>query len=199
MGGRDTDSTERSAQVAAMAQRFRDGDSTATERIRERVRRVVGFRGYGIPPEDRVDLVQAILLQVWQAVKRPDFDYTGFWGFVEIVTSRRCIDWRRTRKVGTGLERVLTTPDPGADPLGEALQREKAELAQAALARLPEDCRELIRLHAGRGKTYSEIAESLGKSEGALRVQMHRCIKRAHEILVQLTVTASAERRAEKL
>ena len=72
-------------------------------------------------------------------------------------------------------------PDP--DPQRTALRREQIEQAQAALARLPPACQELIRLHVGQSKSYAEIAETLGRSEGALRVQMHRCIRQAHRFL----------------
>ena len=41
----------------------------------------------------------------------------------------------------------------------------------------------MIELHLRSGLTYGEMAERLGKSEGALRVQMHRCVRRAQQLL----------------
>jgi len=150
------------------------------------VRRILAFRRYGIPREDRFDLEQVILFQIWQAIRRPGFECSGFWGFVEVLASRRSIDWLRARKPDAGFEPPPTLRDPAKGPLLLALDREEAELAQAALERLPEACQELIRLHIGSGRTYGEIAERLGRSEGALRVQMHRCIQHAHQILRDL-------------
>lgn len=34
------------------------------------------------------------MTEIWRAVNRSGFDVSlGFWGFVETVTARRCIDW----------------------------------------------------------------------------------------------------------
>lgn len=169
-----------------MVDRVRAGNAAATGEVRRRVRRILAFRGYRIPPEDRFDLEQIVLVQLWQAVRRAGFDTSGFWGFVEVLASRRAIDWLRARKPDTGLEPEHHFADPARGPLRLALDREQAELARTVLERLPEGCRELIGLHVRSGRTYAEIAERLGRSEGALRVQMHRCIQRAQRILGEL-------------
>lgn len=175
--------------VDSVVRPFAAGDPDAAAEIRARVRRIVAFRGFRIPREDRLDLEQTIMFQIWQAVGRSDFDGTGFWGFVEIVASRRCIDWFRSRKGEVSLEPELERADTRPGPLRRALSRERAELANAALARLPEPCRELIHLHAGLNKSYKEISGLLGREEGALRVQLHRCIQRANRILSELQVS----------
>lgn len=173
--------------MGSLLRQFKDGDSAVTQQIRQRVGRILGFRLFGIPHEDRLDLEQKIMIQLWEATTRPEFSGDDFWGFVETVTSRRCIDWLRTRKPIVDNELLQEIIDTREEPLRRTLRRERMELADAALARLPEACRELIRLHAGQNRTYGEISEILGKSEAALRVQMHRCIKRAQEILHQIS------------
>ena len=78
---------------------MRLGEAAAVDHVRARVRKILAFKRLRIPDQDRDDLEQEIMTEVWQAVNRPEFDFTaGFWGFVEIVTSRRCIDWLRSRK-----------------------------------------------------------------------------------------------------
>ena len=54
------------------------------------------------------------------------------------------------------------------------------------MSRLPDSCRSLIDLHAVQGKTYAEIAALLGKTEGSLRTQMHRCVARAQRVLSEV-------------
>ena len=82
------------------ARRMRLGEAAAVDHVRARVRKILAFKRLRIPGQDRDDLEQEIMTEVWQAVNRPGFDFTaGFWGFVEVVTSRRCIDWLRSRKV----------------------------------------------------------------------------------------------------
>jgi len=183
-----------SNQVNSIVWRFAAGDPTATDKVRARVRRIVAFRGYGIPREDRVDLEQSVMLQLYEGVTRPDFETAGFWGFVEVVTSRRCIDWFRTRKPAESLEFPTLVADPGPGPLAKVLGKERERLAQWALAQLSPDCRELIDLHYRRRLPYSEIAVMLGKSEGSLRVRMHRCIQRASRALLEVSNRGSSEK-----
>lgn len=152
--------------------------------MRQRVHAIVSFRGYGIPTEDRKDLEQEVMTQVWQAVNRSGFSGDKFWGFVEVVGARRCIDWLRTRKRLVDLDEKAATTAPG--PLGVTLDRERTELAHAALAQLAKPCRDLIYLHFALRKPYKELSGLLGKSEGALRVQLHRCVGEARRILAEL-------------
>ena len=61
-------------------------------------------------------------------------------------------------------------------------------MAQRAIAGLDPACRELIVLHTGMKKTFREIAGLLGKSEGALRVQMYRCVRRARDLIREMQI-----------
>ena len=74
-------------------------------------------------------------------------------------------------------------PDRTGSALDALLAQEHVELAHAALARLDRECRDLVYLHAGMQKSYREIAELLGATEGALRVRLHRCVRHAREAL----------------
>lgn len=147
-----------------------------------RIGRILSFRGFGIPHEDRRDIQQDVMAQVWQAVRRPTFDFqSGFWGFVETVTARRCIDWLRAARPHVGVEADL--PDRGEGALDALLAREHVAMAYAAIAQLGRECRDLIYLHAGLQRSYREMAGILGVTEGALRVRLHRCVRQAREAL----------------
>lgn len=47
--------------------RFRDGDPEPTPEVRERIVRIVAFKGYGISLQEREEIAQKALLQVWQS------------------------------------------------------------------------------------------------------------------------------------
>jgi len=161
---------------------MRLGDAAAVDHVRARVRKILAFKRLRIPVQDREDLEQEIMTEVWQAVNRPGFDFTaGFWGFVEVVASRRCIDWLRSRKVRLPLSEDLL--DSGRNPLQKTLDNERTNLAEKVLAELDPDCRKLILLRLREGSSYAKIARDLGKTEGALRVQMYRCIRAAQQLL----------------
>jgi RNA polymerase sigma factor (sigma-70 family) len=173
-----------------VAEDFGRGDPQAAREVRERVRKIVGSRAYGMGHEDRRDVEQEVMIQLWQiAARRESVPASGFWGLVEVVAARRCIDWLRRRREHSELSPALAG---GADPLAAALGRERRSLGAEALRRLGPACRELVRLHLGDGRDYREIAQLLGRSEGALRVQMHRCVRRAAEILAELRQAAGS-------
>lgn len=168
-----------------LARAFGRGEPAAVDSVRARVRRILAFRGYGIPRAERADLEQEVLAQLWQATRRRRFDPSaGFWGFVEVVTVRRSIDWLRARRPTDELSSSLPEERPG--PLQAALGRERHELALRALGRLDKPCRDLVYMHTALRLPYREIARLTGRSEGALRVQLHRCIRRAQGLLEQL-------------
>jgi len=153
--------------------------------VRDRVRKIVRFRGLRIPHDHLDDLEQEIVTQVWQAVNRPSFDASGgLWGFVELVTVRRCIDWLRARKPEGPVSETMV--DDRSGPLKQTLRRERSELMSTVLETLGSPCRELISLRMEEGASYQELSRRLGKSEGALRVQMYRCVRRAQEVLEEL-------------
>ena len=165
-----------------LATRVRSGDAAAVRQVRERIRKIIRFKGLRIPHDQLDDLEQEIVTQVWQAVNRSQFDPSGgFWGFVELVTARRCIDWLRARRSDTNLSETLR--DGRSGPLKQTLSQERSRLVVSALESLGSPCRELIAQRVSEGVTYRELSESLGKSEGALRVQMYRCVQKAREAL----------------
>lgn len=165
------------------AQRLRRGQSEAVRQVRLRVKRILGYQRLRIPPQEREDLEQQIVTEVWQTVNRGGFDLSaGFWGFVDVVSSRRCIDWLRIRR--RDLDSLdLQIPDRRSDPLQRTLREERSKWAAEILASLEPPCRELIMMRFRDGLPYNRIADELGKSDGAVRVQMYRCIRRARQFL----------------
>jgi RNA polymerase sigma-70 factor (ECF subfamily) len=63
-------------------------------------------------------------------------------------------------------------------PSRQAAAREEIERMEAALRRLSDDQREVIVLARIVGLPHVEIAEKLGRSEGAVRVLLHRALAR---------------------
>lgn len=159
---------------------FLQGDSRAVRRAEAEISRVVRFRGYYVPEEDRRDLIQEVLLQVCQALARPGFTFTtGFDHFVRSIAHRRCVDWIRRYRVHEAFDPV--TPGDQDAPDDQLRESEQHALAAEILGALPERCRDLIRLHLGEGLNYRQIGEQLGCSEGAMRNQMYECLKKARE------------------
>ncbi len=169
----------------ALVRRFLAHDRATTARVQALVTRIVSFRGFFVPRHERPDVVQEVLLDLWDAVSRPGFNARdSFEAFARTVTYRRCTDWRRARRPTVTIESPIV--DGARGPEAHALARERFLLGVRILGRLGQGCRELIRLHTTEGLTYSEIGARLGRSEGALRVQMHGCLDEARRELARL-------------
>lgn len=177
----------------ALARRLKLGRPEAVQEVRRRVQRIVAYSGLAIPRQERDDLEQEVMADIWRAVNGPRFDFSaGFWGFVEVVTSRRSIDWLRSRRDKITLAEELESPAQG--PLGDALEQERAELASEVLAALDSRCRELIGLRLRDELSYAEIARALGESEGTLRVQLYRCVGRARQLVKRIDRARATDR-----
>lgn len=80
----------------------------------------------------------------------------------------------------TGFRAVSTPHDREADPAGTAERRDLAGLLRELLAQLPAPQREAIDLWC-EGLTHKQIAEVTGRTEGHVRVLVHRGFSRLRE------------------
>jgi RNA polymerase sigma-70 factor (ECF subfamily) len=93
-------------------------------------------------------------------------------------------------------DRRLTTPEDrsyvdlilllsggGATPSGAAATREAVGLVQAAVDRLPEDYRRVVRLYELQGLSIHDVAADMGRSEGAVKMLLARARDRLRESL----------------
>jgi len=161
---------------------FQAGDRAAVARIEALIDRVVRFRGYYIPPGERVDIVQDVLLDVWQEVSDPGFVLrTNVESLVRTVACRACVDWIRRHRPAVDVDPALAD---GSDPPDrEILRRERVRLGVRVLLELRPPCRELFKQFVVAGLGYREMADRQGRSEGALRTQMAQCLKEARVLL----------------
>lgn len=165
----------------AHAHLFLLGDDIAVTSLERMIARAVRWHGYSIPKEDRDDLVQQVLLEVWEALRTESGRIRDLGAFARVVAYRRCIDRMRDH---THFDPVgPSMPDRGALPDEAAMAEEQHRLGGRVLGVLRETCRELMRLHAEQSLTYKEIAQLQGRTEGAVRTQMHECLKEAKGIL----------------
>jgi RNA polymerase sigma-70 factor (ECF subfamily) len=93
----------------------------------------------------------------------------------DVANRRRAL--RRSRRAPIEAAAGLVDEAPGADPADIALRRERAGSAVAALRRLPADRRRALVLRFVEEMSTAEIAGVLGRSEGAVRVLIHRALR----------------------
>jgi RNA polymerase sigma-70 factor (ECF subfamily) len=79
----------------------------------------------------------------------------------------------------------LTTPTQAAT------RNERQQRLEVALAALPAEGREVLRLRYGEGLPTKEIAGRIGKTDGAVRVMLSRAVQRLRELLDEGGATAT--------
>jgi RNA polymerase sigma-70 factor (ECF subfamily) len=90
-----------------------------------------------------------------------------------VIAERRRLGRRRPE---APLEAAATVAAP-VDLQGEAERRDVAQAAWGAVARLPDDRRRALILRFVHEMSTAEIAGVLGRSEGAVRVLIHRALR----------------------
>ena len=83
---------------------------------------------------------------------------------------------RQRRHPTASLDAAAAVADT-EDPSGRAVRREEAAAAWGAVARLPADRRQALVLRFVDEMSTAEIAGILGRSEGAVRVLVHRALR----------------------
>ena len=124
----------------------------------------------------------------------PDASTFRLWLFRiarNVINEHRRSD--RRRPAGP-LELAAIAPDP-LDVEAEVLRHEATDAALRAVDRLPEDRRRALLLRFVHELSTREIAAVLGRSEGAVRVLIHRGLRRVAEDLAAGRTAASGRGR----
>lgn len=157
-----------------LAARFVRGEPGAVVCVARWAGRSVRFEASWIRPEDRADVVQNALIDLWRALRAPDFRVAAsLRAVVRRVAIARAIDWSRKRRDESALPADLpaTSPDAGA----RLLRRTRRRVLRRALLSLRGDDLELLRLRYVVGLGYAEISVRLGRSQATLRGRMCDC------------------------
>jgi RNA polymerase sigma-70 factor (ECF subfamily) len=125
------------------------------------------------------ELFQEVFLAVW--VKRRTYRLPhAFRSWLFAIAANRCRQaFRRARPAGNATLSESSAPEAmssGPTPVEAVLATETAQLVAAAVAQLPPQQRLVVVLRNWNGLSYAEIAEVLGRSEGAVRAHMHHAL-----------------------
>lgn len=172
---------ERSAEDRVL-RAFLAGEPAACRSVERWAWEIVHFRWFGIPVDERPDVIQEIVEDVWRAVTKPDFSLRrGLKPLVRHIASARCIDRMRRRR--DEVELTDDIADPREDPFQMLVKSDAAARLRAAVDRLDIRCRELIRLHFVDEIPYAEIAAREARAEATLRVRMFHCLAALRKIM----------------
>lgn len=129
---------------------------------------------------ERADAADEVLTDVWLAIARglsrlDDPACFPRWAFR--IVDRRCTDWIRRRSTArrqqttAEAEAELLAPAP-APSVSAGEPTDEVAALRAAVARLPEEMRNLLHLFYDAGRSVAEIAEILGVPPGTVKSRL---------------------------
>ena len=159
---------------------FLEGEEQATREILDWIRvSCAAFRRRLIM--DWEDVQQQVNVELIRLFRAKRFQgRSSLRTYVWRVASNRCIDLVRKQDRWKVEELSETVDLPAADPtpLQQVLRSEETALRLEVLNGMPEACRRLWRM-IGAGRSYLEMSQVVGVTQGALRVRISRCRKQA--------------------
>ena len=132
---------------------------------------------------DAEDLTQQVFIKAWQAIGRYKKTASPFLAWLIKISHNLVIDFYRSRKSEAYIDFDIVANKSETDPahLAEA-QFNQQEIRQA-IHKLHGDQQQVILMRFIEDFSYTEIAAALGKSEGAIRVILHRGLAKLRKIL----------------
>ncbi len=135
--------------------------------------------------QDAEDLTSQVFLEALRGL--PHYHHRGnFAGWLFTITRRRASNHYRHQPVLFDLDDAFLASDE-ADPLSQVIHNADLEQLRGLIARLEDGDQELLRLRYAAGLTFSQMAATLGKREGAVKMAMQR-------LLARLSTTVGGER-----
>ena len=177
-----------------LVEQCRAGDQQAWHTLLEKYKNLIYsiLAKYGAASEDAADLFQAIALELFEELPKLR-DPGALPAWLIRVTAHQCFRWKRTKQklaeddlsqLDDDLPESLIVPPA----LVEEVEREQR--IREAIARLPERCREMIRMlfYEQPPRPYQEVAAALGLATSSIGFVRGRCLKRLQEILEELDI-----------
>jgi RNA polymerase sigma factor (sigma-70 family) len=135
---------------------------------------------------DPEDLANEVFLGVFQRIGAFAGDEDRFRSWVFTIAHSRLIDDRRRTSRRPQLVQDatdITVERPGGNAEHDALERLSSQRVQALCEELVADQRDVLLLRLMAGLTVEAIAESLGKSEGAVKALQRRGLANLRRML----------------
>jgi RNA polymerase sigma-70 factor, ECF subfamily len=131
--------------------------------------------------QDTEDLTSQVFLEALRGL--PRYHHRGnFAAWLFTIARRRAGNHYRRQPVLFDLDDAFIASDE-ADPLAQVIHVVDLEQLRGLMARLNERDQELLRLRYAGGLTFAQMAATLGKREGAVKMAMQRLLARLQRAL----------------
>ncbi len=180
----DATQQEESQDDGILIDQWKAGDQRAATTIVERhAEALARFAGRLGVTEDVDELVQDTFIRAFSAIDSFRADSSlRTWLFT--IERRLVIDRRRAQaRRGYDIEIDDMHAASGFDALDTLVADEAAQRVSNAMARLTRMQRDVFIMRVQEGRSYKEIADILGSTEGAARVHYHNAMRAVKEFL----------------
>lgn len=149
----------------------------------ERVYRYVYYRVGNQP--DAEDLTQQVFLNAWKAISRYRRTGASFIAWLFTIAHNEVVSFYRRARDESYLDLEVESRQQWADPEAEAMSQFDAATVRRAILQLKPDQQQVVIMRFIEDLEYSDIAASLGKTEGSVRVIQHRALAELNRLLTQ--------------
>ena len=165
---------------AALVEAAKAGDASAFGELYERYRDAI-YRfclARTGTSHDAEDLTADVFVKALQSIDRYQDRGLPFAAFLYRIARNAAIDRSRTLKQPFSLDGLLVEPASKQNVEAEASFGVERSILLGALARLKQEHRDVIVMRFIEGYAALEVAQILGKTEGAIRTLQHRALER---------------------
>lgn len=133
---------------------------------------------------DADEILQEVLIVLYNKLKTFEFK-SGVYTWIYTITNTRSINFLKRRKVRSflSLSEISNTEDDSKNIIANLEQRQKLELIEKALQKLPVKQREVFIMRNYDEMTYEEIAQITGKSTGTLKANYFHALNKVKELI----------------
>ena len=142
------------------------------------------YRRRGLGDAQAEDLVQDVMVAVWQRAAQYDRRQAGVSTWVFTIARNRQIDiLRRERRPELDAHEPALTPSEGPEPDAAYDASQSAERVRRALAGLPDEQAELVRISFYEEASHSAIAERMGLPLGTVKSRLRLALQKLRAAL----------------
>lgn len=165
-----------------LLQRFLRGEPDVCNAVEGGVRRIVLYWNAPFSREDREDLIQQTLMEVYLAIAKPDFKLKqNLLALARKIAVRRCIDQMRRYRPIDRIDEQHEAYNPS--PYKDLELKDEIHQIRLALDGLDWNDREVIRRRFLKEESYSAIVSELGRDENYWRGRVFHGIMKLRKFL----------------
>jgi RNA polymerase sigma-70 factor, ECF subfamily len=183
---------------AALVVAAKAGDASAFGELYERYRDAI-YRfclARTGTSHDAEDLTSDVFVKALQSIDRYQDRGLPFAAFLYRIARNAAIDRSRTLKQPFSFDGLLVEPASKQNVEAEAAFGVERSILLGALARLKQEHRDVIVMRFIEGYAALEVAQFLGKTEGAIRTLQHRALERLRKEFDAVQAEAAKKARA---